>query len=1258
MSTRLCRRFSLVLAFAATLTVAQIANGQGVPSPAPSARPNEPDKVVRAYPVANSTVADVMHRLTEKFPLTSGVRITHDPRSSQILVIAPPAVQEQIAKLIASDKPASGEPASPSATAGASEQAQTAVQRGPKVVPLHNLSSSDFETALNGIFGKQLPITKEHGGDWDRYILETRGGRVSMIVDRKAGQVALEGPVKLADAWAQIVESLDNHPQSGGDTRIVPLTTAKNVDVMKALTAVRDGGAVVPANTANLSQPGDGKSLPNPKADGSSTGRMINMIFQPRAEGDADNTASNALAQGPTPQLAQGPGGNPGDNQPTGNNPGAPQQSVTGAGELIGPVQIEFLEGLDMIVVRGNPRDVERVQEIIKQIEELSSQTQPQIEIYPLKFVNGSSLATIVQNLYDQTLATREGRVTITALGKPNSLLLIGRPEAVQSVIELTKKLDQPVNPQTLFQVFPLKNASAQAAQTVVNQFFNRAGLGFQSGLQSSASVTLDYRTNSLIVQASPRDLQEVESLLKKIDSPSSAAVNELRIFPLKNSVADELAVTLQQAISGQAPQGRGQPGQQQQQGFQGGAQPGQGAGGGFGAGGGAGGGFGAGGAGAAGGAQAQNQLAQQQRSTNVRFVTLDAEGKQVYRSGIVTDVHISADSRANTLLVSAPAESMELIAALVSQLDHLPSSTSEIKVFEIKNGDAVSMVTMLTTLFGQQQQRVTVNQGGGGPFGGGPQGGSIEVENTLVPVKFSVDQRTNSIIASGSSGDLEVVEAILLKLDESDVRLRKSMIYRLKNVFAPNVAAAITQFLTQERTIEQQFQPAGTINPFEEIDREVVVVAEQTSNSLIVSATPRFFDEIQHLIEQLDRRPPMVMIQVLIAEVTLNNTDEFGVELGLQDGVLFNRSLVGSPTFVTRSITTTLPNGTQTTTNEIVGADNVPGFNFNSSGAANGLGNSGSDRALNGSDLVGGQGLSNLGVGRINSTLGYGGLVLSASSESVSALLRALSECRRVDVLSRPQIMTLDNQQALLQVGQRVPRITASNITTAGTINTTTLDNVGILLQVQPRVSPDNLIVMAVDAEKSDIGPEDQGIPISINTNGQVIRSPFYNTQLAQTTVQATEGQSIVLGGLITSTKNQLHRRIPYLSNLPLLGNLFRFDSVAQERTELLIVLTPHIVRDEADADRIKQAEASRMSWCLGDVIKLNGPSGLRTRFDEFSNAETTVVYPDLNPDGTAKLPGPDMPKGSAEELPTPALKPPMRPPTPPQPTPAKPPS
>ncbi|HTQ38122.1 MAG TPA: secretin N-terminal domain-containing protein [Pirellulales bacterium] len=1272
-SPQFTNRFVLIwsLAFLAILLCGRRSHGQAPAPPLQTSGATNPgrsdqDEVVRAYTVVPpATLEQVCQQLTKRFPASTGVRISPDERTSQILVVAPAAIQEQVGALLQGDPPATD------AAPKTEQTAPNATTRGPKVVPLSHLGWREFEASLNGIFGKPLPVTLEHGGDWARYVLETRGGRVDLIVDRKAGQVALEGPVKLADAWARIVQSLDNHPQQANDdTRVVTLNAAKTSDVIKALSVLRENNSTAssePRAAGTASQP-----LQN--GDSAAAGRFINMIFQPKQEGNqADAGSSSAQANAPSQQVAQAPtpplAQNPNENQNPQDQNQAPPASPEPGGELIGPVQIEFLEGLDAIVVRGNPRDVERVMQIINQIEQLSTVTQPRIEIYPLKFVNGQTLYNLIQSIYSQTLAVRQGPVSITPLVKPNSLLLIGRDEAVQSVIDLIKRLDQPVNPSALFQVFPLKHASATAAQQTVNQFFVARG-----GLGGTASVVADFRSNSLIVQASPRDLQEVEALLKKLDTNSSPAVNELRIFPLKNSVAEELAQVLETAINPQA-QGAGARGQQNgQQGFPGtaggannfGGAGGFGAGGanGFGGAGAPGGGFGgggfpgaAGGAGAAGGGfggaagaanQQQNQQQNQQRSSVLHFEMIDGATKQAFSSGILSDVHITADSRANTLLVSAPSDSMELIAALIRQLDQMPSSESQIKVFEIRNGDAVNLIQMLETLFGQTV-RTTTTTGGGGA-GGINQGGAIEVENILVPVRFSADERTNSIIASGSASDLAVVEAILLRLDESDVRLRKTTIYRLKNVAAVNVANSITTFLTQQRTLNQEFQQQGATNPFSEIDQEVIVVAEPTSNSLIISATPRYYDEIMKVVEQIDKRPPMVMIQVLIAEVTLNNTDEFGVELGLQDSVLFDRSLVGATNFITRSVTTTTVAGTQVTSDTIVGADNNPGFNFNNTNA---LGNSASDAALANPGAVGAQGLTNLGLGRANSQLGYGGLVLSASSDSVSALLRALSECRRTDILSRPQIMTLDNQPAFLQVGQQVPRVTSSSVTATGTINTVTLDNVGIILEVQPRVSPDNLIVMSIDAEKSSLGPEDQGIPISINTNGQVIRSPFYNTTLAQTTVQAVEGQTIVLAGLITSEKDQDHRRVPYLSNIPLLGNLFRYDLVNQQRTELLIVLTPHVVRNEDDADRIKQAEAARMSWCLGDVIKLNGPSGLRTRKDDFSDSETTVVYPELHPDGSPM--GPDLPKTGNEELPAPSVLP-SKPKTPPQqPTPAK---
>ena len=123
--------------------------------------------------------------------------------------------------------------------------------------------------------------------------------------------------------------------------------------------------------------------------------------------------------------------------------PGARQTAIDAAklaeaaGGLLGPVQVEFVEGLDVIVLRGSERDVQRVMEIIKQIEDLSAVTVPDIQIHELKYVDSVQMGALLDRLYAQVLGPRIGTVSITPLGKPNALFLIGRPENVKMAIEL-----------------------------------------------------------------------------------------------------------------------------------------------------------------------------------------------------------------------------------------------------------------------------------------------------------------------------------------------------------------------------------------------------------------------------------------------------------------------------------------------------------------------------------------------------------------------------------------------------------------------------------------------------------------------------------------------------------------------------------------------------------------------------------------------------------------------------------------------------
>ncbi len=1129
--------------------------------------------ILQAYTVPAASLADTVAKLQVQYAGNANVRVAPDARTSQVLVFAPTDIHGQISKLLAVV------PVAPSVAPAVTSPLQSAAASAPanviasRTFTLRQADWREFEAALREASGRQ-PSSTQRNGEVAVYNIDVRGGAVTVAIDRVAGAVTLEGPSKLLEPWQKLMESLDNK-QANADrsTRIVTLRKTGAGPMNKLVAAVQNGDALAVR-----------------------TGQAAIAAGASDAKAPAMDRGAPSVEK--TLALLQAAGENAGG--------AGPVAVAEEEGAMIGPVQIEYLEAYDVLIIRGHKQDVERVQKLIAEIESISAQTKPIIEIYPLRNINNEQAATLVTRMYEQILSTRQGRVSITPLVKPNALLLIGRDDGIKAVIELVQRIDVPQSASTQSQVFQLKSATASSIQGTIQEFFVDRG-----GLSPRVQVTADPRTNSLLVQAAPRDMQEVELLIKRLDTTTSAAENELRVFKLVNSNSDDQAVLLQSAISGQqgaaTARRTGNQQQNQQQNVPGAPAPQQ---------------FNPQAlAGAVGGTSA----AAQSKNPMLRLITIDNRGQKVLKSGILSDVRITSDPRANALLVSAPAESMDLIAALIKQLDQLPSAEAQIKVFTIVNGDAGSLVQMLQNLFGRSgggQQANQANINPFGAFGGGAniaqvQSASVQGESTIVPLRFSTDTRTNSIVASGTTGDLSVVEAILLRLDDSDVRQRKSIVYRLKNAPANDVAQAINAFLTSERQVNQ-LSP-GLTSPFEQLEREVVVVPEIVSNALIVSATARYFDEIKKIVEQLDERPPMVMIQVLIAQVQLSNNDEFGIELGLQDSVLFDRSLLGN--LVTQTTTTTFGNPATTTQSQnIVGATNTPGFNFNNGDP---LGNSGSTQAISTAPSTGGQGITNFGVGRTNGTLGFGGLVLSASSENISFLLRALNENRRIDVLSRPQIMTLDNQPAYIQVGQRVPRINSTSTNTNGqTINSVTLDNVGLILGVTPRISPEGLVVMEIDAEKSAVGPEAEGIPISVSANGAVIRSPRIDTTVAQTTVSALSGQTIVLGGLITKSKTGVHRRVPVLSEIPLLGNLFRYDNVVNQRDELLIIMTPRIVRTEQDAELVKQVEASRMNWCLADVIKLHGPSGLRGRNADWTDAETPVIYPDLDPTGRIVVP------------------------------------
>jgi general secretion pathway protein D len=227
------------------------------------------------------------------------------------------------------------------------------------------------------------------------------------------------------------------------------------------------------------------------------------------------------------------------------------------------------------------------------------------------------------------------------------------------------------------------------------------------------------------------------------------------------------------------------------------------------------------------------------------------------------------------------------------------------------------------------------------------------------------------------------------------------------------------------------------------------------------------------------------------------------------------------------------------------------------------------------------------------------------------------LQDANRVQILSRPQLMTIDNNIASVQVGAQVPRLGGSTITNGLAQQSVTDVPVGLIMQIQPRTNQDGLINMIVAVTRSSLGPTDSGVPIGFGPNGDTIRSPIINTTQAQTRVTAYDGQTVVLSGLISKTRSTRSRRIPWLSNIPIAGALFRFDSEAEARTELLVVMTPRVINynDDEKLDMIKQVESSRMSYCLADVLNIHGDVGLAPGNGLWGPAASPVIYPDLQP-------------------------------------------
>lgn len=320
----------------------------------------------------------------------------------------------------------------------------------------------------------------------------------------------------------------------------------------------------------------------------------------------------------------------------------------------------------------------------------------------------------------------------------------------------------------------------------------------------------------------------------------------------------------------------------------------------------------------------------------------------------------------------------------------------------------------------------------------------------------------------------------------------------------------------------------------------EVRIVADEVTNSLVVLATRKDYTDIRDVLRRLDVVPRQVLVEALIAELTLGDDMQFGVSWAIaantRDGAL--------------------------------GRVTGDGQSEDSSGGVFDI-----KRAL---------GLASSAITPVpgNGTFGF-----ISDNRNFAAVLNALASKNRLKVLSSPHIMTADNHEAHILVGQEVPIVTTQqdsntqNLGTTGILQNIQYRDTGVILTVLPQVNSEGLVNMEIRQEVSQIA--------SAVTGG--IDSPTFSTRESETTVVVQSGETIVIGGIIDEEIDHVRSGIPFLMDIPVIGRAFRQDSDQYRRTELIILLTPHVVRDRQESRQATAAFKHRLEAIREDLERID---------------------------------------------------------------------
>lgn len=391
--------------------------------------------------------------------------------------------------------------------------------------------------------------------------------------------------------------------------------------------------------------------------------------------------------------------------------------------------------------------------------------------------------------------------------------------------------------------------------------------------------------------------------------------------------------------------------------------------------------------------------------------------------------------------------------------------------------------------------------------------------DGTPVTTTMVADPRTNSILIGGEKSERLRLRALIAHLDTPLQDGGSTQVRYLRYADAEALAAQLQEHFAGIQAAAAQGNAAAGGGGGAGTD-EVSVWADLQTNALVVNAPPKMMRSLMSIVDKLDIRRPQVLVEAIIVEITADRSSELGVTWAV-DGSNDNNAV---------GVTNWGPDS--------------PGIV--QLGAA-----IGSDGQVNPSNLIG-TGVT-FGVGRI-----------SDSGTSFAAILRALQGDADTNIISTPTIVTTDNEEASLSIGQEVPFLTGSFSNTGtgtggGVINpfqTIQREQIGVQLTITPQISEGDTLILDISQEISSIAGSAQGA-VDIVTNQRTI----------DTTVIVEDGDILVLGGLIEDTLRETDQRVPILGSIPILGNLFRNRSTDKVKTNLMVFIHPRILRDHEQA-------------------------------------------------------------------------------------------